>query len=145
MPNIKAQLIESQLEKEVPVKIAPVDEEALEEGKIEEKVKPNEGLKDTQPLSNAEGTEEEEASALSEDAAANAERIETLRTDVEGLKDSLKDTLSSSYKMVLTDDQLKELASKVLSVIASFVTDITVERVEEISGDILKVDDDKKK
>jgi FtsZ-binding cell division protein ZapB len=145
-----AQLKESQMEKEVPVKIAPVDEKALEKGKVVPKEENSDlkekkpGLVNTQPIAGDEDSEAVEDTSLSEDSKANAERVQNLVGDVENLKSTLKEYLSSGFRMELTEDQLKNITSKVLSVVASFVTDITTERVEEIAGSILHVDAPKK-
>ena len=58
-------------------------------------------------------------------------------------KEVLKAYLFSSYKLTVSEDELRDLTSKVLDLIASFVSDLTTERIREFAEDELKVEEKK--
>jgi len=72
-----------------------------------------------------------------------ARRINDLVKDVAKLKEVLKAYLFSSYKLTVSEDELRDLTSKVLDLIASFVSDLTTERIREFAEDELKVEEKK--
>lgn len=72
-----------------------------------------------------------------------AKRINDLVKDVNKLKEVLKAYLFSSYKLTVSEDELRDLTSKVLDLIASFVSDLTTERIREFAEEELKVEEKK--
>jgi len=114
---------EGEMVRELPLKVKPLPTEEGEEG--EEEVSKEELKKKK---------EEEE----------NAKRINEVVNAVKDLKSTLADFLWLAYKMKLSEDELKELTNKVLDLIASYVTDITVDRIRSFSGDELEVREVKK-
>ncbi|HRT03362.1 MAG TPA: hypothetical protein P5513_05440 [Candidatus Diapherotrites archaeon] len=93
---------------------------------------------------NEQGENEVEENEEENDNEDVAKRINDLVKDVTRLKEVLKNYLFSSYKLTVSEDELRKLTSKILDLIASFVSDLTTERIHEFAEDELKVDDDKK-
>ena len=111
---------EAQVREDIPNKVRPINKEKDEEEKDEE--------------------EKDEEEKDEEDVAR---RINDLVKDVAKLKEVLKAYLFSSYKLTVSEDELRDLTSKVLDLIASFVSDLTTERIREFAEDELKVEEKK--
>ena len=79
--------------------------------------------------------EEEEIS--SEGSEKQVERATEVRESVEMMKEDVANLLKAMYKITLSDNDLKELCQKILSVVTTFVSDETVDRVKDISKEIL--------
>jgi len=114
--------IEAPMEKEVPLEIK-------ENKEIETISNPEKVDEENTPL--GEGKEEE---VLTE----QEERQVEVKDDVGRIKNAVSQLLLSSFDIKLDDDDLVLLSQKVLAIISSFVADTTVDRVKDISGDLLK-------
>lgn len=110
------------MEKEVPLEIK-------ENKEIETISNPEKVDEENTPL--GEGKEEE---VLTE----QEERQVEVKDDVGRIKNAVSQLLLSSFDIKLDDDDLVLLSQKVLAIISSFVADTTVDRVKDISGDLLK-------
>ena len=124
--------IEAPMEKEVPLEIKKnkeIETVSNPEKADEEKTPLGEGKEEKTPLE--EGKEEE---VLTE----QEERQVEVKDDVGRIKNAVSQLLLSSFDIKLDDDDLVLLSQKILAVVSSFVADTTVDRVKDISGDLLK-------
>ena len=120
----------SQMEKEIPVDIKEVGDR--------EEIKENiEDIKS--PISEEDGAIEEEKIIEQE------ERIDEVKESVIELKNILTEFLQASFKIELSEDDMKLLLQKILGVVNVFVADVTTDRVTEISGDIVMTIEDQLK
>lgn len=130
----------AQMEKDVPLTVKPV-------GVGAPPATPDKDLDKVDPIGAEGGGEVVPPSETPAPPVDDGrDRITKLLRDVEGLQSSIKEYLESSYKISLTEDELGELVTKILSAIASYVATTTTDRVTELAGDILNIPyEDKKK
>ena len=108
---------EAEMEREVPVTIEEAEKPAkVTPGKIE--------LPEEPEVKSKEKGEEEGVQ----------DRVNTVIKDAKRLRDVLEAFLMSSYKLKLSEEELNEICRKIMSALASFVSDITTERIEELTG-----------
>ena len=69
--------------------------------------------------------------------AAGGQREQKVRQVIQQLRQLLADMADAIYEMRLTDNQVSELASKMLVQLGEAVQEITVERVKDIANDLL--------
>ena len=111
---------EAEMEREIPISVEEIDEPAkVTREKIELPGEPN-----------AEVTGDAEKG----DTNATQDRVNTVIKDTKRLKETISAFLMSSYKLKLSEDELNEVIRKILSALASFVSDITSARIEELAG-----------
>jgi len=100
----------SDLEKEIPLKITDMSKQPID-------------LRDTVkkevPVQEEEDTIEK--------------RIKQVVEDIKRLKAAIQNYLLSSYRLKLSEEELDDLTRKIISALASIVADITVDRVENLA------------
>lgn len=69
--------------------------------------------------------------------SAGGQREQKVRQVIQQLRQLLADMADAIYEMRLTDNQVSELASKMLVQLGEAVQEITVERVKDIANDLL--------
>ncbi|MFA5759436.1 MAG: hypothetical protein WC942_08805 [Clostridia bacterium] len=105
---------DSQMEKQVPGEITPVEDP-------NEIVAPEGATAEPVPV---EEMQEE---------AGPVDRITKLQEDVKNLEREISEYLKSSFDIELSSSEMNDLMRKTLSSIASFISDVTTDRIEEIT------------
>jgi hypothetical protein len=121
---------ESQMAREVPGEITPVE--------VEDDIVVDPGAADVLEEDPAAlGDEGLSPDAVEDDAPTHEDamdRATKLQTDVDELREAFTEVLQSSYSITLSESEMDELMRKIINTIASYVTDVTVDRVEDITG-----------
>ena len=128
----KAQKETAEMEKEIPVDVKKIETPAAPEESIEED-------RETPWTEEVSADEIDEKGVLTE----QEERQLQVKEDVEKMKNAIEQLLLSTFDIKLDDDDLILLSQKVLALVTSFVSDTTVDRVKDISGDILKTTEER--
>ena len=121
----------AQMEKEVPVDIKEV-------GDKEEITDEVNDIKEDNVLGDGLGIEDEKS-------IEQEERVEEVKDSIIELKNILTEFLQASFKIELSEDDMKLLLQKILGVVNVFVADTTTDRVEDIAGDIVQTTSDQLK
>jgi hypothetical protein len=68
---------------------------------------------------------------------AQLDRQQAVRAALQKLRQLIVELSNSIYQMQLTEEQVSELADKMVYQLADSMNDITIERVKEIANDLL--------
>ena len=121
----------SQMEKEIPVDIKEVGDKNEIKEEVND-IKEDNALGDGLDIEGEKDIEQEE-------------RVEEVKDSIIELKNILTEFLQASFKIELSEDDMKLLLQKILGVVNVFVADTTTDRVEDIAGDIVQTTSDQLK